>query len=137
MGSFIARKLIHLISHIAEPFSGMRVGILGLAFKENVRDIRNSRVPDIVRELKHFGVDAMVCDPLADRGQARDEYGITLVTQSSLCNLHALVLAVPHHELIADPTALFGMLGPGAAFVDVKSVIDPSTVPAGIRYWSL
>jgi UDP-N-acetyl-D-galactosamine dehydrogenase len=137
MGNFIASKLVRMMSDIAEPFSRMRVGILGLAFKEDVRDIRNSRVPDIVRELKSFGIDSLVCDPLADPEQARCEYGITLVPMASLRVLHGLIIAVPHRELIRDPSILLGMLGPGAVLVDVKSVIDPRTVPSGIRYWSL
>ncbi len=137
MGSFIAQKLVRMMPDVAEPFSRLRVGILGLAFKEDVRDIRNSRVPDIVRELKSFGIDAKVCDPLVDPEQARHEYGLTLAPLSSFDRLHGLILAVPHRGLVDDPSKLFAMLSPGAALIDVKSVIDPRSVPAGIRYWSL
>jgi UDP-N-acetyl-D-glucosamine/UDP-N-acetyl-D-galactosamine dehydrogenase len=137
MGSFVASKLVRMLSALEVPFPKLRVGILGLAFKEDVRDIRNSRVPEIVRELKAYAIDVKVCDPLVDPEHARHEYGIELVPASSLRELHGLVLAVPHREFVDDPDALFGMLGRGSAFLDIKSAVDPRTVPSDLRYWSL
>jgi UDP-N-acetyl-D-galactosamine dehydrogenase len=114
-----------------------RVAILGLTFKENVSDTRNSRVPDIVRELENFGVRATVTDPKARAEDAVHEYDIALTDLGQIKNLDALVLAVPHREFMADPSKLFARLKPQGVLIDVKSVIDPAIVPKGITYWSL
>ena len=79
MGGFIAQRLVKLLIAAERPVKGARVGILGLTFKEDVPDLRNSRVPDIVAELREFGIAAMVDDPLADPAEAQHEYGIELV----------------------------------------------------------
>ena len=137
MGAFIATKLVRMMAGCDVAPSKMRVGVLGLAFKEDVRDLRNSRVPDILAELKSFGIDAQVCDPLADPEQAHEEYGISLAPRGEMRDLHGLILAVPHRALIEDRAALFAMVKQGGAIVDVKSALDPAAVPAGIAYWSL
>ena len=116
---------------------GARVGVLGLAFKENVRDLRNSRVPEIVRELKNFGVEVLVHDPLADAAQARHEYGLDLVARKELTDLDALVLAVPHKDLMKDLADLWRVIRPRGWVVDVKSALDPAELPRHVRYWSL
>jgi len=136
MGAFIAIKTLRLM-HCDGPMSEAKVGIVGLAFKENVRDLRNSRVPDIARELRSFGVEAKICDPLVDAEQAYEEYGITLFPQSELEDLHALILAVPHRQLIAKPETLCRLVRHGGVLIDIKSAMDPSSIPAHIRYWSL
>jgi UDP-N-acetyl-D-galactosamine dehydrogenase len=137
MGGFVANRLVQMLCDAEVPLSKVRVGLIGLTFKENVRDLRNSRVPDIIRELKAYGIEAIIADPMADREQARHEYGITTVEISDLRNLHGLILAVPHQDIIADPSALYAMLHPGGAMIDVKSALDPASTPAGIKYWSL
>ena len=101
-------------------------------------DIRNTKVVDIVRELREFGIDPLVFDPRADPHHAREELGIGLRPLTELTGLHALVLAVPHRELMELPKReLFGMLAPDGILIDVKSVFSPADVPEGIRYWSL
>ncbi len=137
MGAFIAGKLVRMMSGAEEPLSRLKVGILGLTFKENVRDLRNSRVPDILAELRQFGIEALVHDPLADPVQAHHEYGVELREIEHFRDLHGLVFAVPHRELLAHPRALYGMLRPGGALVDVKSALTRGEVPASIAYWSL
>jgi UDP-N-acetyl-D-galactosamine dehydrogenase len=137
MGAFIAGKLMRMSAGCDVAPSKMRVGILGLAFKEDVRDLRNSRVPDIVAELKSFGVVAMVCDPLADAEQAHEEYSIALTPLSEFRNLDALVLAVPHREVMVAPGAIFAMVKDGGALIDVKSALRPADVPAHLSFWSL
>ena len=114
-----------------------RVGILGLAFKENVRDLRNSRVPDIVRELEGFGLKVLVHDPLADPEHAKKEYDLELHPRADIKGLDALVLAVPHDCLMQDLPDLWTALRPGGYVADIKSVIDPASLPQGLRYWSL
>ena len=138
MGAFLGQKVVKLLIEADQHVKGARVGILGLPFKENVRDIRNSKVPDIVEELRHFGIEAEVHDPLADPEEVRHEYGITLCPWEQLQGLDALVLAVPHHDyLTMGVQALLSGLHPGGIVVDVKSVLNPREVPPGLRYWSL
>ena len=101
-------------------------------------DLRNSRVPDIVAELRDFGIAARVADPLADAEEARREYGIDLVALDQFSGLDGLILAVPHRVLAkAGWGQLFAALVPGGVLVDVKSAISPQAVPANLHYWSL
>ena len=138
MGGFIAQRLVKLLIAAERPVKGARIGILGITFKEDVPDLRNSRVPDIVAELREFGIAASVADPLADRAEAKREYGVELVPLGALTELDGLVLAVPHRVLGEDGwRRLFASLAPGGVFVDVKSVLARGNVPSGIHYWSL
>ena len=138
MGGFVAQRLVKLLIAAGRPVRGARVGILGLAFKENVPDLRNSRVPDIATELRGFAIEAMVHDPLIEAGEARREYGIELASEGALAELDALVIAVPHRSFLDRPLARYlEALVPGGVVVDVKSALDPRAVPAGMTYWSL
>jgi UDP-N-acetyl-D-galactosamine dehydrogenase len=137
VGAFIAQRLVRFLSLSSIPLHDARVAILGLTFKENISDIRNSRVPDIVHELKSFGVAASVSDPHVRSPDASHEYGFALTDMAKLSNLDALVLAVPHRAFLKEPSTLFGMLKPEGVFIDVKSAIDPASVPNGLTYWSL
>ena len=138
MGEYVAGKLVKLLINADLPVKGARVGILGLTFKENVADLRNSRVPDIVRELGQFGIQPLVHDPLCAAEDALHEYGITLRQIEELWELDGLVLAVPHAQFLADgPASIVERLRPGGVLVDVKSVLSPSSVPSGVYYWSL
>jgi UDP-N-acetyl-D-galactosamine dehydrogenase len=138
MGGFIAQRLVKLLIAAGRPVNGARVGIVGLTFKENVPDLRNSRVPDIIAELRDFGIAALVSDPLADNDEARREYGIDLVPLDHFTALDGLILAVPHRALAqAGWARLFGALAPGGVLVDVKSAIARKQVPSQVHYWSL
>jgi UDP-N-acetyl-D-galactosamine dehydrogenase len=117
---------------------GASVGLLGLTFKENVADLRNSRVPDIIDTLGQFGIEPMVHDPHAFAEEAAAEYGIELQPLERLQDLDALVLAVPHRAYLGDgPGWLFERIGDGGVLIDVKSAVAPDTVPGNIRHWSL
>jgi UDP-N-acetyl-D-glucosamine/UDP-N-acetyl-D-galactosamine dehydrogenase len=138
MGGFIAQRLVKLLIAAERPVKGARIGIVGITFKEDVPDLRNSRVPDIVAELREFGITASVADPLADPGEAKREYGIDLVPFEALTELDGLILAVPHKVLgRASWEALFVALSPGGVFIDIKSVVSRDSVPREILYWSL
>ncbi|NTU77149.1 MAG: nucleotide sugar dehydrogenase [Alphaproteobacteria bacterium] len=137
MPAFIAQKIMKLMVNGGLLPLGARVGILGLSFKENVRDLRNSRVPDIVRELKSFGVEVLVHDPVADPDHARHEYNLALHPKEDLKNLNAIVLAVPHSAFMKDIPSLWAMVKPNGFVIDIKSLLNPSDVPANLRYWSL
>lgn len=138
MGIYIAQRLVKMLIHADAPVKGARVGILGLTFKENVPDLRNSRVPDIVEELRQFGIEPMVHDPLADKDEAEKEYGISLVEWDDMEDLDGLVAAVNHKAYCAMSThAITNKLRPKGVLVDVKSFFDPKSLPDGISYWSL
>jgi UDP-N-acetyl-D-galactosamine dehydrogenase len=90
----VGQRLIKLLVQANLPIKGARVGILGLTFKENVPDVRNSRVPDIVAELRQFGIEPLVHDSLADAQEAQQEYGIQLADWQDLSNLDGMELCL-------------------------------------------
>jgi UDP-N-acetyl-D-galactosamine dehydrogenase len=138
MGAYIAQRLIKLLIAADIPVKRARVGILGLTFKENVPDIRNSRVPDIVQELRQFGIDPLIHDPRANADEARHEYGLELAPLDRMVNLDAIVLAVAHREYEEiGGSALLRFVHSRGVVVDVKSRLDPASVPSGISYWCL
>lgn len=138
MGSFLAQRLVKLLIHANVPVRTARVGVLGLTFKENVPDLRNSRVPDVVGELRQFGIEPLVHDPVACPAEARREYNIELVCWEQIRNLDAIVLAVGHRAYLDLPCpALRACVRPGGVLMDVKSVVDRQCLPADVCYWSL
>ncbi|MBV8060072.1 MAG: nucleotide sugar dehydrogenase [Alphaproteobacteria bacterium] len=139
MGVFVAQKTIKLVNGDAQRVGRgpARIGVLGLSFKENVRDIRNSRVPDIIAELKSFGAEVILHDPVVDPAHAQHEYGLATQDATALRDLDALILASPHKVLLDNIKALCGGVRNGGWVVDVKSALNASQVPAQLRYWSL
>jgi len=137
MGQAIAQKLVKLLISSGVSPCRAKVGVLGLTFKQDVPDIRNSKVPDILAELGEYGIDARVSDPLADPQAAAREYGITLSPPGDLVGLDALVLAVNHAEYCADPAGLVARVRKGGVLVDVKSALDRDGLPEELVYWSL
>ena len=98
MGIFVANKIIKLLIHKGHTIKGSKVLVLGITFKENCPDIRNSRVIDVVNELKDFGVDVDVVDPWADNEEVKREYGFELKENPNLSEYDGIVLAVAHNE---------------------------------------
>jgi UDP-N-acetyl-D-glucosamine/UDP-N-acetyl-D-galactosamine dehydrogenase len=138
MGGFIAQRLVKLLIAAERPVKGAKIGIVGITFKEDVPDLRNSRVPDIVTELREFGIAAVVADPLADPAEAKREYGVELVPLEGFNELDGLILAVPHRVLgQAGWEKLFGALASGAIMIDVKSAVPRDKIPRDLHYWSL
>lgn len=137
MGPHVARKTIKLLLNNGRSVADTKIGVLGLTFKENVPDLRNSKTPDIVNELKSYGVSAMVHDPLADDGEAMDEYGIALSSWDDMQNLDVIILAVNHNFYIEQKDNLMDRLKQNAILIDVKSSIEPSELRSDIIYWSL
>jgi UDP-N-acetyl-D-galactosamine dehydrogenase len=138
IGPYVAQRTVKLLVHANIPVKGARVGVLGLTFKEDVSDIRNSKVPDIIHELREFGIDAKLYDPYADPAETKHEYGLGLTPLEELKDLDALILAVSHKQFVDQPiTFLTDRLRSNGVLVDVKSAIDPAKVPAGKSYWSL
>ena len=138
VGAYVAQRTMKMLSRAGVPLIQAKVGILGLTFKENVPDLRNSRIPDIVNELTEFGLKPLVHDPMGNPEEAREEYGVHLCEWSELSGLDALILAVPHRQYMEMPTAsLLGLVRDGGVVVDVKSALEPAAVDRGLHYWSL
>jgi UDP-N-acetyl-D-galactosamine dehydrogenase len=115
------------------------VVILGTTFKENVPDIRNSKVIDIVTELRSFGVSVHIADPLADAAECQHEYGITLTSFADLPPADAVILAVSHDEYKQGGwTLVNGRLKSGGGLVmDIKAILDRTKAPANVRLWRM
>lgn len=137
MGKFIADKTATILTEAGVTPHNARVAILGLTFKENVPDIRNSRVPDLLDGLDAHGISAIVHDPFADPAEAAHEYNIELVDWKSLTDLDAVVLAVNHQTYCDQLDEILAALRPNGILIDVKSAVHPNILPDGIRYWSL
>jgi UDP-N-acetyl-D-glucosamine/UDP-N-acetyl-D-galactosamine dehydrogenase len=139
MGKFIAEQTIKQMISAGRFIKGAKVNVLGLTFKENCADLRNSKVIDIITELKSYGVDVFVSDARAASAQALSEYGVTLMPWDALPRADAIVAAVAHQEYTTLSVADIGhKLVSGGAFIDVKSVFDRSAIEdAGYRLWRL
>ncbi|WP_017325521.1 nucleotide sugar dehydrogenase [Synechococcus sp. PCC 7336] len=138
MGTFIAQKAIELLIQADLPVPDARIFILGLTFKENIPDTRNSRVPEIVSELQQFGVRPWVHDPLADPQSTHQNFEFNLIEWQDIYDADCLILAVPHRFYLEVPKQeLFDRLRPGGVLMDIKSVFHPNRVPTHLRYWSL
>lgn len=139
MGKFIAEQTIKQMIAAGSYIKGAKVNVMGLTFKENCGDLRNSKVVDIIDELKAYGVDVFVTDPRAESAEALQEYGVTLLPWADLPRADAIVAAVAHLEYAAMTVEDFGRkLVRGGAFIDVKSAFDRNAiVDAGYRLWRL
>jgi UDP-N-acetyl-D-galactosamine dehydrogenase len=138
MGSFIAQRLIKLLIQADLTVKTARIGVLGITFKENVPDLRNSRVPDILDELKQFGITAIVHDPIANPHEALEEYGVTLHPWEDLNELDGLVVAVAHQTYLErSVNELLAPLRMGGVLVDVKSCLQSDRIRPDVLAWSL
>ncbi len=138
MGAFVGQRLIKFLLQANMRVKDARVGVLGLTFKENVSDLRNSHVVDILTELKQYGITPLVHDPLADPHQAVEEYGIHLCDWKDLNALDGLILAVPHRQYLQMPGAeLFGGVINGGVVIDIKAALSVPPARSDLTYWSL
>ncbi|MGI6681096.1 MAG: nucleotide sugar dehydrogenase [Bdellovibrionota bacterium] len=153
MGKFIANKTIKLLlsnhgcvkqGYVKQGcikhgcIKDVKIGIFGLSFKENVADLRNSRVPDIYNELKEYGICSLVCDPLVSKEQALKEYDISLVDFNEFKDLDAIILAVPHSEYIDKiKNSLDKKVKKGGVIIDVKTSFNEFKNNKSYIYWAL
>jgi len=138
MGNYIAEKLVGLLEKAGKSPKNTRVGVLGLSFKENVSDLRNSRVVDIITILREFGISVLIHDPFADDREVEDKFGLELGNLANFEKLDGLVLAVPHAPYLDMSTEeLCSFLVTDGIFIDVKSVLNTDQIPNKIRYWAL
>ena len=138
MPGYIAGRMIQLLATHDVPISRAKVGILGVTFKENVPDIRNSKAVDLYKALREYGLNPRVSDPLADPNETRGKYGIELEPHDEWQDLDAVVFAVPHQQYANQITMLADSLTrPGSAVIDLKSIVDPASLRQDLSYWSL
>jgi UDP-N-acetyl-D-glucosamine/UDP-N-acetyl-D-galactosamine dehydrogenase len=139
MGAHIAQQTVRQLIKNGNHLPGAKVIVLGLTFKEDCPDLRNSKVADVIRELKDLGCEVSVHDPIADSGEADHHYGVTLTPWEKLPEADAVVAAVPHKSFRAMPLpALLSRLKKNGVFIDVKSAFDRTAVSAaGFRMWRL
>lgn len=140
MPAFVAGRIIQEGVKLGLPMPP-RVAVLGLTYKANVPDTRNSKVVDLVRELEKFGARVQVHDPLADPSDVADEYGITLVPLTEAARSDVAVLAVPHQQFFQDGDAwpiVSSLLKDGKGLVaDISAILNRSACPSGISLWRL
>ena len=140
MGFYIARQIVKHLNKKGLCPENAKIGILGVTFKENCPDIRNSKVFDIIKELQEFGSKQIkVLDPVANADDVMHEYGIALEQDQALHDLDVLVVAVQHTNFVQLKVEnLIHRMKPGALFVDIKSVYDKSLFEKhAISVWRL
>ncbi len=139
MGKYIAEQTIKQMSQAGLPIKGSDVIVLGLTFKENCPDLRNSKVIDVIRELESYGVNVIVHDPIADAGEAVHEYGVTLTPWAELPRAQAIVAAVAHQAYKDMPVAeTLEKLQPSGIFMDIKCQYDAAALQShGAQVWRL
>ncbi len=139
IGPYVARQTIKKMIMAGKQVGATAITVLGFTFKENVPDVRNSKVVDVVRELESYGVKVFVHDPVASKAEAEHEYGITLTDWDDIPPADAVIAAVNHREYLDMPLAsLTGKCNPGAIFVDVKSAFPKGALrELGLDVWRL
>ncbi|MEP7184082.1 MAG: UDP binding domain-containing protein, partial [Betaproteobacteria bacterium] len=139
MGKYIAEQTVKQLIQAGFHVKGSHVNVLGLTFKENCPDLRNSRVIDVVRELASFGVTVHVHDPVADAAEALHEYGVALTSWADLPRADAIVAAVAHREFKARPIEDYvGKIAAKGVYVDVKCQADATALQQrGLVVWRL
>jgi UDP-N-acetyl-D-glucosamine/UDP-N-acetyl-D-galactosamine dehydrogenase len=139
MSVFVARKTIQNMTEMGIGSVGALITVIGLTFKENCPDLRNSQVPKIITELKLFGSMIQVHDPCCDSQSAEDNYGIQLCTETDLRRADAIIIAVPHlrfRQFTADSWK--SLLKPGGVITDVKNIVPKQQMEdSGHRVWTL
>ena len=140
MGKYIAERTIKILINAGRPVRNARVAVLGLTFKENIPDLRNTRVIDIITELKDYGVHVLVHDPMADPAEVNHYYGLTMTAVQDIQEVDAVIVAVAHQAY--QHLGLAGMAGLCRSgrpiVVDVKAIFDPEEARRlGIHYWRL
>ena len=139
MGKYVAEQTVKKMIAADLPVKGANIIVLGMTFKENCPDLRNSKVIDVVRELKSFGANVHIHDPIADSDECEHEYGVALTAWDALPQASAIVAAVAHEEYkTMGLAAIAGKAAKNAVFADVKSVYEPEALRAqGFTGWRL
>ena len=139
MGAYVARQTVKEMIHQGRNVLGAKVNVLGMTFKENCKDIRNSKVIDVIRELEAFGCEVYVHDPEADADETLHEYGVRLRSWDELPAADATIFAVAHKQLVAKtPADIMEKTVKRGVFTQVKAVFDSEAFTReGVRVWRL
>ena len=138
MGKFIAEKTVKMMVQAGSSIKGAKVNVLGLTFKEDCPDLRNSKVLDIIHELESYGIDVNVHDPVADPIDAQSTYGLSLTPWELMEEAEAIILAVSHDIYrTMGAVRIAGKLRPGGVVADVKSIFNSIDFPQAGAYWRL
>jgi len=138
MANHVASRVVQTLARNGGLNASTRVGILGMTFKENVPDIRNSKVVDLYKALGSYGITPVACDPMVDSDQMEHEYGIKLVERDGFRDLDVLILAVPHRETMDTIWEdIPHLVKRGGMVCDLKSVLDSKRLQSDLVYWTL
>ncbi|GDY12615.1 UDP-N-acetyl-D-galactosamine dehydrogenase [Planctomycetota bacterium] len=138
MGAWVGQECVRLLSQSGRPIAGARVLVLGLTFKEDCPDVRNTKVVDIIEELRRFGCRPIVCDPVANANETRHEYGIDLLPLVPLPACDAIILAVAHRQFKDLPLEEISRACANGPVLDVKGMLDrKQATRAGIHPWRM
>ena len=138
MAAYVGQRMVKFLALRDGGARDARVGILGLTFKENIPDLRNSMVPRIAKTLQDAAIDVLIHDPMADPDGARKTFDLTLSALDTFDGLDGLILAVPHSDYRQRPAKeLISMVRPGGVLIDIKSMLSEDDVPEDMTYWSL
>jgi UDP-N-acetyl-D-galactosamine dehydrogenase len=140
MGKFVAEQTMKQLRELTRPINELKVAVLGLTFKENVPDLRNSKVPDIIHELREYGVQVLVHDPIADPTEAVHEYGLQLSDWNDIRDVDGIIVAVAHRAYVE--MTIQQLIKPlrnhrQGVVMDVKCMLDQSAIPGSLKYWRL
>lgn len=143
MGKYVAENVVKQLISVESPVKNARVGILGITFKEDCPDARNSKVDDVIKELNEYGIEPIICDPVADKEDAEKFYNIKLHGIEDLNNLDCLVIAVAHKEFMEISNDELGKMFKDVpnnrkVIIDVKGIKDrKEMLNLGYKYWRL
>jgi UDP-N-acetyl-D-galactosamine dehydrogenase len=138
MASHVASRVVQELARNGRLNSSIKVGIMGVTFKEDVPDIRNSKVVDLYNALGDYGITPVACDPMADAAQMEHEYGIKLVKPSDFKGMDVLILAVPHRQTMESIwDDMPELVNSGGMVCDIRSVLDSSKLQSDVLYWTL
>ncbi|MDI9486811.1 MAG: nucleotide sugar dehydrogenase, partial [Bacillota bacterium] len=142
MGKYVAENIVKNLIKAEVQIKDSKVAVLGLTFKENCPDIRNTKVVDIIKELKEYGINPLITDPLSDKQEAYREYGLELTDISDICELDALVIAVGHKEYVSmgqkEIEKMFNKKNKTKVLIDIKGILDKKEFEKeNYIYWSL
>lgn len=142
MGKFIANQMVKQVLKTRHETSQVKIALLGLTYKENSNDVRNSKVVDVVKELKEYGIIPYIYDPIADHDEIHEEYQIHLCKLEDIQDVSLVALMVPHQQFLNMPVdsfvQMYGKNIQEKLFFDIKGIYEQQMIKnAGLKYWSL
>ncbi|MBU2983831.1 nucleotide sugar dehydrogenase [Saccharophagus degradans] len=139
MGAYVVQQVIRQLAQADKPIKGAKVAVMGLTFKEDCPDLRNSRVIDVIKECQTWGIEPLVHDPMADPAEAQHEYGVELVGDDAIKNVDALIFTVAHkHYKQWSTEQIIARLAPEGSVFDVKGMLNREAfAQAGTTLWRM